>query len=56
MARIREHHDRDEHIEKTPTEARQAGVGRHAFAILAVSTVLAAVGLAAFFVTTAVIS
>lgn len=47
---------RDERVEKTPNEARQGGIGPHVITILAVSTFLAAVGLAAFFLTTAAIT
>lgn len=44
----------DEHpVELTPTEARSAGIGRHVLIILGVSTILAAIGLAAFFTGTA---
>ncbi len=46
----------DDHIERTPAEARQGGIGMHVFTILAISTFLAVVGLAAFFLTTAAIS
>lgn len=46
----------DEHIEKTPEEARQGGLGTHVFTILAISTFLAIVGLAAFWMTTAAVS
>jgi NOL1/NOP2/fmu family ribosome biogenesis protein len=43
----------DHHIELTPEEARQGFRGADVLAVLAVSTFLAAVGLTAFFVTTA---
>lgn len=43
----------DEHVEITPTEARQGLKGSDVLAILAVSTFLAAVGLTTFFLTTA---
>jgi hypothetical protein len=45
-------HD-DHHIELTPQEARQGFRGADVLAVLAVSTFLAAIGLTAFFVTTA---
>jgi hypothetical protein len=41
-----------EHIEITPTEARQGFKGADVLAVLAVSTFLAAVGLTTFFLTT----
>lgn len=41
-----------EHIELTPTEARQGFKGGDVLAVLAVSTFLAAVGLTTFFLTT----
>lgn len=44
----------DEQIVLTPTEARQGFRGGDVLAVLAVSTFLAAVGLTAFFLTTAV--
>jgi hypothetical protein len=44
----------DDHTELTPQEARQGFKGADILAVLAVSTFLAAVGLAAFFITTAV--
>ncbi|QGZ93823.1 hypothetical protein [Terricaulis silvestris] len=43
----------DHHIELTPEEARQGFRGEDALAVVAVSTFLAATGLTAFFVTTA---
>lgn len=48
--------DTDEHIELTPAEARQGGVGKHLLTMLVISTIMAAVGLAAFFLTTAAVS
>lgn len=39
----------EDHVELTPKEARGAGVGRHVFIILGVSTVLAAIALGLFF-------
>lgn len=50
------HHETDEHVELTPAEARQGGIGKHLLTILVISTIMAAVGLAAFFLTTATIS
>ena len=44
--------EQQEHIELTPTEARQGFRGVDVLAILAVSTFLAAVGLTTFFLTT----
>lgn len=41
-----------EHIEITPTQARQGFRGRDVLAVLAVSTFLAAVALTTFFLTT----
>lgn len=38
----------ERHVEKTPTEARGGGVGRHLFVMLAVSTAAAAILLGAF--------
>ncbi|HVZ99646.1 MAG TPA: hypothetical protein VG841_04965 [Caulobacterales bacterium] len=43
----------DDHIELTPARARQGLKGADVLAILAVSTFLAAIGLATFFLTTA---
>lgn len=43
----------EEHIELTPTEARQGFKGADVLAVLAVSTFLAAIGLTTFFLTTA---
>ncbi|MET0181545.1 MAG: hypothetical protein ABW199_01520 [Caulobacterales bacterium] len=45
----------DEHIELTPEESRQAGLGTHLLVILGISTLLAIVGLFAFFMTSAAI-
>jgi hypothetical protein len=45
--------DPDEPPELTPTEARQGRRGTHLFIILAISTLLAAIALVAFFVNTA---
>jgi len=56
MTDIMTHQESDEHVELTPAEARQGGIGRHLLIILVVSTIMAAVGLAAFFLTTAVVS
>ncbi len=42
----------EEHVELTPTEARGGFRGADVLAMLAVSTLLAAVALASFFVTT----
>ena len=36
------------HVERTPTEARGGGVGWHLFAMLAISTVAAAIIMGAF--------
>ena len=44
--------DEEEHIEVTPTEARQGFKGADILAVLAVSTFLAAIGLTTFFLTT----
>jgi hypothetical protein len=41
-----------DHVELTPTEARQGLKGRDMLAVLAVSTFLAAIGLTTFFLTT----
>lgn len=50
------HHDTDEHVELTPAQARQGGIGKHLLTMLVISTIMATVGLAAFFLTTAAIS
>jgi len=50
------HQDSDEHVELTPAEARQGGIGKHLLTMLVFSTIMAAIGLAAFFLTTAAIS
>jgi hypothetical protein len=44
--------DDDDHIEVTPTEARQGFKGADILAVLALSTFLAAIGLTTFFLTT----
>lgn len=43
----------EDHVELTPQEARQGRLGRHMVVILAISTLLAVIGLAAFFLGTA---
>lgn len=45
--------EEEEHVEVTPTEARQGFKGADILAVLAVSTFLAAIGLTTFFITTA---
>jgi len=49
-------HETDEHVELTPAQARQGGIGKHVLTILVISTIMVAVGLAAFFLTTAAVS
>lgn len=46
----------DEHIEVTPEESRQGGLGTHLLAILTVSTLMAGAALFAFFLASSALS